>query len=254
MTDTGWQPDLLLEAKQLCCSYGPDEVLTEVNLGIAVGDFVGIVGPSGSGKSTLLRALSGSLAPSSGQVSRRRGLSLGFVPQVDHVNWDFPVTVAQCILMASPRSGRPWTTRVERHRLAEVTERLGIAELTNRHIRALSGGQQQRMFIARALMANAKLLLLDEPTSGLDVRTRHDVLHLLQELKQDGISVVLTTHDLNGIAAHLPTLVCLNRRVVAWGPTQDVLTPQVLEETYCSPMEVLQHAGFPVVVDRPIAR
>ena len=126
---------------------------------------------------------------------------------------------------------------------------LGIADLENRHIRELSGGQQQRVFLARALIGRPDLLLLDEPTSGVDVRTRHEVLHLLRDLNDDGIAIVLTTHDLNGIAAHLPKIVCLNREVIAAGEPRDVLSPDVLERTYGARMEVLEHGGMPLVVD-----
>ena len=124
-------------------------------------------------------------------------------------------------------------------------------ETPDRHIRALSGGQQQRMFLARALMTDADVLLLDEPTSGLDVKTRHEVLHLLDELRQSGMAVLITTHDLNGIAAHLPHVVCLNGRVIGEGRPTEVLTPANLEATFGSPMQVLQHAGMPVIVDAP---
>lgn len=91
--------------------------------------------------------------------------------------------------------------------------------------------------------------MLDEPTSGVDVRTRHEVLHLLADLHEDGVSIVLTTHDLNGLAAHLPRLVCMNKRIVADGAPLDVLTPAVLEETHGAPMEVLLHGGVAVVLD-----
>ena len=95
-----------------------------------------------------------------------------------------------------------------------MLDRLGIGDLGERHIRELSGGQQQRVFIARALLRRPELLLLDEPTSGVDVKLRHEVLHLLDDLNATGVAIVLTTHDLNGIAAHLPRLVCLNRQVI----------------------------------------
>jgi ABC-type Mn2+/Zn2+ transport system ATPase subunit len=131
-----------------------------------------------------------------------------------------------------------------------VLGRLGLDDgLAGRHIRELSGGQQQRVFVARALLRRPDLLLLDEPTSGVDVRTRHEVLHLLGDLNADGLAIVLTTHDLNGIAAHLPHLVCLNTSVIGEGAPRDVLTPDVLERTYGAPMEVLEHGGMPVVVD-----
>jgi ABC-type Mn2+/Zn2+ transport system ATPase subunit len=130
-----------------------------------------------------------------------------------------------------------------------VLGRLGLGGLGRRHIRELSGGQQQRVFIARALLGQPELLLLDEPTSGVDVKTRHEILHLLGELHQDGLAILLTTHDLNGIAAHLPHLVCMNRRVLGSGPPREVLTPEVLERTYDARMEVIEHAGMPLVID-----
>ena len=167
------------------------------------------------------------------------------------MNWSFPVTVAECVLMART-GGRvlPWRSRAERDRVHEILQRLGIEHLARRHIRELSGGQQQRVFIARALLSDPQLLLMDEPTSGVDVRTRHEILHLLGDLHRDGLAIVLTTHDLNGIAAHLPHLVCLNTQVAGQGRPQDVLTPEVLERTYGTTMEILEHAGMPIVLDR----
>ena len=109
------------------------------------------------------------------------------------------------------------------------------------------------MFIARALLGRPELLLLDEPTAGVDVRLRHEVLHLLGDLHREGIAILLTTHDLNGIASHLPRVVCLNRRVIGAGTPHEVLTEEVLERTYGASMTVLEHAGMPVVLDGPHA-
>jgi len=242
---------VLLELRGVHAGYGEGVVLDDVDLSIDADDFLGVVGPSGSGKSTLLRVLLGSVTPSAGEVLRRPGVRVGYVPQVETIDWDFPVSVSQCVLMARTSGRRlPWPSRAEKATVAQVLERLGIGDLAHRHIRALSGGQQQRVFLARALLAEPDLLLLDEPTSGVDVRTRHEVLHLLGELHEDGLGIVLTTHDLNGIAAHLPRLVCLNGRVLGAGPPSEVLVPEVLEATYGSPMEVLEHGGMRVVVDR----
>jgi ABC-type Mn2+/Zn2+ transport system ATPase subunit len=231
-------------------AYGREVVVRDVTLRLAPGDFCGLVGPSGAGKTTVLRLLLGSLRPAGGVVVRRPGLRTGYVPQVETVDWGFPVTVAEVVLMARVGRRVPWASRAERREAAAVLERLGIGDLAGRHIRDLSGGQQQRVFVARALLGRPDLLLLDEPTSGVDVRTRHEVLHLLAELNAGGLAICLTTHDLNGMAAHLPRIVCLNGEVVAEGPPADVLTPEVLERTYGAAMEVLEHGGMPVVVDR----
>lgn len=239
----------LVAVQRATVAYDHTPVLVNVDLQVAAGDFTAIVGPSGSGKTTLLRLLLGTVSPLAGKVARRRDLRIGYVPQVETVNWQFPVTVAECVLMSRTNRLWPWASRAERTEVQALLERLGIAGLEDRHIRALSGGQQQRVFIARALLNRPQLLLMDEPTSGVDIRTRHDVLHLVSDLNGEGLAVVVTTHDLNGIAAHLPNLVCLNTEVIAAGAPADVLTPDVLERTYGAPMQVLEHAGMRVVVD-----
>jgi ABC-type Mn2+/Zn2+ transport system ATPase subunit len=243
--------DALVALDGVTCAYRAQAVVTDASFVLDTGSFVGVVGPSGSGKTTLLRAMLGTIAPVRGCVRRRPGLRLGYVPQTETVDWSFPVTVRDVVLMARTR-GRvlPWSSRDERREVDAVLERLGIPSLGHRHIRDLSGGQQQRVFLARALFGQPDLLLLDEPTSGIDVRTRHEVLHLLEHLHAEGLAIVLTTHDLNGIASHLPRVVCLNVEVVADGAPEDVLTPEVLERTYGAPMEVLEHGGMRVVVDR----
>jgi ABC-type Mn2+/Zn2+ transport system ATPase subunit len=240
----------LIALEGVTCRYATEDVVEDVDLTIAPGEFVGVVGPSGSGKTTLLRAIAGSMLPAAGSVTRRRGLRIAYVPQVETINWSFPVTVAQCVLMARV-TGRvlPWPSAAERAAVGEILARLDIEHLRDRHIRELSGGQQQRVFVARAMLGEPELLLMDEPTSGVDVRLRHEILHLLHDLNARGLAIVLTTHDLNGIAAHLPRVVCLNRTVIGAGRPVDVLTPEVLERTYGASMQVLEHGGMPVVVD-----
>jgi ABC-type Mn2+/Zn2+ transport system ATPase subunit len=243
-------PPPLVEVRSASFGYDGAAVLSEVDLAVRPGAFTGIVGPSGSGKTSLLRLLLGTVRPQAGTVVRRPGLAMSYVPQLETVDWNFPVTVADCVLMSRPtRRLLPRATPTEKAEVEAVLDRLGIADLAHRHIRRLSGGQQQRMFLARALLRRPALLLLDEPTSGVDVGTRHEVLHLLDDLNRDGLAIVLTTHDLNGMAAHLPHLVALQRRVVAAGRPDEVIVPDVLERTFGARMEVLQHLGMPVVVD-----
>jgi ABC-type Mn2+/Zn2+ transport system ATPase subunit len=243
--------DDLVRFERVTCRYGRDPVLVNVDLELGVGEFVGVVGPSGSGKSTLLKAIAGSVEPIAGRIERASDLSIGYVPQVETVNWYFPVTVREAILMARIDGRRlPWPSKQEVVEAQEVLERLGLEGLADRHIRELSGGQQQRVFIARAMLGRPRLLLLDEPTSGVDVRTRHDVMHVIHDLHHEGLAIVLTTHDLNGIASHLPRLVCLNREVIATGSPRQVITSEVLERTYGAPLEVLSHGGMPVVLEQ----
>ncbi|MDX2679226.1 metal ABC transporter ATP-binding protein [Streptomyces sp. NY05-11A] len=231
--------------------YDHRTVLRDVDLTVPHNAFIGVVGPSGSGKTTLLRLLLGMMQPTQGRVERVEGLSVGYVPQLETVDWNFPITVRECVMAARKQSRfLPRPTRAERTETDEVLERLSIRQFADRKIRELSGGQQQRMFLARALVQRPQLLLLDEPTSGLDVATRHEILHLLATLNSAGPAIVLTTHDLNGIANHLPHVVCLRERVVADGPPAKVITPDVLEQTFGARMEVLEHLGMLVVIDQ----
>ncbi|MBS3940571.1 MAG: metal ABC transporter ATP-binding protein [Actinobacteria bacterium] len=238
--------------------YGRAAVLEGIDLRVDSGELVGIVGPSGAGKTTLLRLLTGEAARYDGRVrlfgedvTARPPRRLGLVPQLGSLDWDFPLRVRQAVLLGlAPETGRvPWFSRPEHRRADAMLDRLGILEYANRPISDLSGGQKQRVLLARALVRDADLLLLDEPTSGVDIATRHDVLHLLGELNADGITIVLTTHDLNWVATHLPRIVCLNRGVVADGPPTQVITTENLVLTYGAPMRVIHDGASVVVVD-----
>jgi ABC-type Mn2+/Zn2+ transport system ATPase subunit len=240
----------LIDCEHVSCTYGNAPVVDDVYLQINRGEFVGIVGPSGSGKTTLLNAIMGAHPVAHGSITLQPHLTIGYVPQVETVDWYFPVTVEEVIVMT--RTKTSWWPRItvsERKAVREVLSQLGIADVAHRHIRELSGGQQQRVFLARAMFGQPDVLIMDEPTSGVDVRTRHEILHLLADLHEKGLTILLTTHDLNGLAAHLPRLVCFNKKVIADGNPRQVLTPQVLEQTYGAPMEVLEHGGMPLVVD-----
>lgn len=251
----------IAELDNVSCSYGPQVVLSNVNLTIEAGEFVGLVGPSGSGKTTLLRTLLGSVQPVRGQVrvdgkpvqGGKLPRALGYVPQLETVDWTFPVTVEQVVMMGRIREMNllPWATRKDKALVQETLERLGMGGLGGRHIRALSGGQQQRVFLARALISNPKMLLLDEPTSGVDIKTRNDVLCLLGEINQGGVTVVLTTHDLNSVAAHLPKVICINRELIAQGKPEEIFTEKVLAQTYGSQMRVLRQDGMLLIGDDP---
>ncbi len=167
--------------------------------------------------------------------------------------WNFPVTVEQVVWMGYVQraSPWPWPSRAEKARIHDVLSQLEIDPLARRHIRDLSGGQQQRVFLARALVAAPDLLVLDEPTSGLDMRTAETILHLLAHLNSSGLTILMTSHDLNAVAAHLPWVICLNRRVVAEGRPEQVFTVPILNETYQGDMMVIRQDGLLLVQQRP---
>jgi zinc/manganese transport system ATP-binding protein len=239
----------VIEIKRLSCAYDRATVLSVVSFRVEAGQFVGLVGPSGAGKTTLLRALLGGVPRISGTVrvlgrEVRPGqppAGVGYVPQVETVDWNFPVTVEDVVLMG--RIGRmgtlPWAGRADKVAVGRVLERLGLESFARRQIRDLSGGQQQRTFLARALVAEPQILILDEPTASVDVKTRDDILHYLVDLNQEGVAIVMTTHELNAVAAHLPWVVCVNRSVIAQGRPADVFTGVTLSRTFNAEMRVV---------------
>ncbi len=250
----------IVEFRDVSCRYGAATVLQNINLHLHAGQFAGILGPSGAGKTTLLKTVLGLIQPVSGSVCvggeplrGRPSRRVAYVPQVEAVDWNFPLTVEQAVLMGrTARSSLlPWSNRAERRLAHSLMERLGIAEFGKRHIRELSGGQQQRIFLARALIAQPDLLVLDEPTAGVDMRTQEDILHLLADLNQDGVTILMTTHDLNAAAAHLPWVICLNRTVIAQGTPDDVFIPETLNATYHGDMVVVRQDGMIFVQERP---
>jgi zinc/manganese transport system ATP-binding protein/zinc transport system ATP-binding protein len=247
-----------IELRGVTCGYDGQAALHNVDLTIMAGDFVGLVGPSGAGKTTMLRSMLGAVDIYSGQVLVHgrplgRGQSqAGYVPQLETIDWNFPVTVEQVVMMGRASGGwLPWLGKTAKDEAYAIMDRLGIGGLGKRHIRALSGGQQQRVFLGRALFSSPRLLLLDEPTAGVDIKTRDDILHLLDELNHEGVTVVMTTHELNAVAAHLPWVVCVNRGVVAEGPPSEVYTPDILKRTYNAEMTVIQHEGMTLVAETP---
>ncbi|MGL4650341.1 MAG: metal ABC transporter ATP-binding protein, partial [Caldilineaceae bacterium] len=249
-----------VELSNVTFGYGATPVLEEVSLHLHPGQFAALVGPSGAGKTSLLKLLLGTLRASEGRVlihgelvNGRPSPHVGYVPQLETVDWNFPVTVEQVVLMGrTRRSGIwPWPSRSDRALAKQVLEQLGIGEFARRHIRDLSGGQQQRVFLARALVAEPDLLVLDEPTSGLDMRTAESILHLLAHLNQEGMTILMTTHDLNAAAAHLPWVVCLNRRVIAEGPPDLVFDEATLQKTYEGEFVVIRKEGMLFVQQKP---
>jgi zinc/manganese transport system ATP-binding protein len=253
--------EVVATLEAVTCGYRRQPVFRDVTLTLYTGQLAGVVGPTGSGKTTLLKAMLGLVRPRQGKVrvfgapvTRATRARIGYVPQLETLDWQFPVTAEQVVLMGAYRgmSWLPWCRPGERQAALQLMEQLGIAECAGQHIRELSGGQQQRVFLARALLGKPQLLILDEPTVGVDLKTQHDILHLLEDLSEEGITIVLTTHDLNAVAAHLPWLICFNRGIIAQGPPDLVFTPDILRATYASEMLVLRQHGYLLVANSPL--
>lgn len=225
----------LIELTGVNFGYGAFNVLDDIDLHLHPGQFVGLVGPSGAGKTSLLKLVLALLTPREGRIERvRPDLRVTYVPQIETVDWSFPVTAEEVVLMGLDHRQNiwPWPRRSDCERAHAILDQLEIGHLAERHIRDLSGGQQQRVFLARALVAEPEILVLDEPTTGVDVRSAENIFHWLTLLNKEGMTILLTTHDLNMAAAHVPWVVCLNRRIMAQGPPQEIFTEAILGDAY----------------------
>jgi ABC-type Mn2+/Zn2+ transport system ATPase subunit len=247
-------PHPLLELRQVTAGYNRLPVFHQLDFSLVPRQFVALVGPTGGGKSTLLKAILGLLPCLTGTVWRAAHTTVGYVPQRETIDWHFPVTVEQIVRMGRYRrtSVWPWASWEDRRQAAALLERLGLAAYSKRHISELSGGQQQRVFLARALIGNPQLLLLDEPTAGVDMKTQHDILHLLRELNGAGMTILLTTHDLNTVASHIPWVVCFNRGIIAQGTPSVVFNPAILRQTYDADMVVVRQGGMTFIASRSL--
>lgn len=228
----------LLQLRDLSAGYDGRWVLRDVSLDVPAGRLVSVIGPNGSGKSTLLRAIldlvpmrSGSVSVDGRRVDRRR---IAYVPQREAVDWSFPISARQVVMMGRyPRIGVVARAgREDRRAVEDALERVAMRELADRQIGALSGGQQQRVFLARALVQDADILLLDEPMTGVDRSTEEAISTLMRQLRDGGATVVHATHDLES-AADVSDLLCfVNGSVVAFGPPAETFTPGTLHATF----------------------
>ena len=247
--------DAIVELMDVGFSYSKKPVLESIDLHLHPGQFAALVGPSGAGKTTLLRLVLGLLQPTRGHLVQRRQppLRVGYVPQLETVDWNFPVTAIEVVLMGLTQSSSrwPWPRRQDRQRALDVLAQLEIADLADRHIRDLSGGQQQRVFLARALVAQPELLVLDEPTTGVDMRSSESIFHQLADLNQAGMTILLSTHDLNMAAAHVPWVVCVNQTIIAQGAPEQVFTEAILSTTYRGEMMVVHQDEMILIQQKP---
>jgi manganese/iron transport system ATP-binding protein len=236
----------LLEITDLVLRYETGTILDDLTFQLDSGERVAVVGPNGAGKSTLFKIIAGVVAPTSGNVKIRGSqpgghLCIAYVPQRTQVDWNFPVTVADVVMMG--RVGKlgllSWPKRHDWSQVSQALSEVGILDLAQRQIGELSGGQQQRMFIARALAQEAELILMDEPLTGLDVQSQESIFHILDDLRQRGVTVLVATHDLDQAAERFDRVLLLNRRLVGLGSPAEVFTSEKLIQAYGGHLHLL---------------
>jgi ABC-type Mn2+/Zn2+ transport system ATPase subunit len=245
-----------LEVRDLSAGYGAAPIIEGITFGIPPGQIVGVIGPNGAGKSTLFKAILGLIPRHRGQILLHEADALaqrahmGYVPQLDATNRTFPVSVEDVVMMGRYRRigwlRRPGTEDAAAVRAA--LEKVDLLPQASTRIRELSGGQQQRVLLARVLAQDPHLLLLDEPVSGVDATTQHAILAVLEALRDAGKTVVVATHDLNCVIDRFDQVLCLNRRLIAYGPPAEVFSEAVLQETYGSHFMVVRVGDRRIVV------
>jgi manganese/zinc/iron transport system ATP- binding protein len=242
---------MTLEISDLSVHYGANAALVGVNAVVPEGKVAGLIGPNGSGKSTLLKAVAGVLRTASGQVTldgkvlRPSAAKVAFVPQREEVNWDFPATALDVVLMGRYRSAG-WVRRPgpsDRARAKEALALLGLEGMGSRHISQFSGGQQQRVFLARAMVQDPRIVLLDEPFTGIDVTNREVFHQAIRDFAARGVTVLIATHDLAEVQSTTDYVMCLNRRMVAFGLTAETFTPANLRATFGGQVAVFEAAS-----------
>jgi manganese/iron transport system ATP-binding protein len=229
----------ILDVSHLSVRYNGRAALENLTFHLHEGERVAVVGPNGAGKSTLFKVVAGVLQPNSGEVrifGSRPGshVCIGYIPQRSQVDWAFPVTVADVVMMGRSAKLGPlnFPHKKDWEHVHHALETVDLASLATRQIGQLSGGQQQRMFIARALAQEAELMLMDEPLTGLDTPSQEGILDLLDRLKEEKVTVMVATHDLDQAAAHFDRIMLLNHYIVAFGEPRFVMQTDHLLKAY----------------------
>ncbi|MCC7448030.1 MAG: metal ABC transporter ATP-binding protein [Anaerolineae bacterium] len=244
---------VVLETRRLSATYTGELAIEDVSFAVRQGERIALVGPNGAGKSTLLKAIVGLLKPVSGQVlihndpSRQAARRVAYVPQFGEVDWNFPVSVWDAVMMGRVRHIGWFRLPIPggaHHRIVrEALDRVGLLKYADRQIGELSGGQKRRVFIARALAQEADILLLDEPFAGVDPRAQEALIRVLNKLQADGVTIVLATHDLMLASTQFDRLLLMHKSVVAFGKANEVFKPDLLAQTYGGQLALWQNGS-----------
>ncbi len=250
---------LAVEVSDITVAYRDKPVLWDIDLEVPHGILMAVVGPNGAGKTTLMKAILGLVTPAAGKVRiLNRPYShvrkqVGYVPQRGSVDWDFPTTVLDVVMMGSYGS-LGWLKRPgkkERAGAMEALEKVSMADFSSRQISQLSGGQQQRVFLARALLQNAQVYFMDEPFQGVDAMTERAIISILQELREQGKTVLVVHHDLQTVPEYFDWVTLLNVRRIASGPVSEVFNEKNLRAAYGGKVAFLSdHSEGDILLDQ----
>lgn len=226
-------------------------VIRDVTFSVERGERIGVLGPNGAGKSTLFKSVVGLMKPRAGQVLVHgqplgtAGVSVGYVAQSNNIDMRFPATVRDIVMMGRTHQ-IGWLRRAsvaDWQLVDQLIERVGMSAYRDRQIGQLSGGQRRRVFIARALAQNTDVLLLDEPFAGVDHQAEKEILQVLDRLKQDGVTVLLATHDMHMATTQFDRLLMINRTVIAYDCADAVFTPPTLSQTFGGQIGIFAYEG-----------
>ena len=229
-----------LDVAHLTVFYNNNQILSDLSVTVPQGVMLGIIGPNGAGKATLIKALLGLIPVFAGTVTilgttiNNARNQIAYVPQRSSVDWDFPITVFDMVLMGC-YGKLGWFRRPGKHEHVcayEALKAVGLESSGDKPINTLSGGQQQRAFLARALMQNAQIYFLDEPFAGVDITTEKIIITLFQKLRDEGKTVIVVHHDLFTASSYFDHIMLLNKTCIAAGPVADVLNASSLDRAY----------------------
>lgn len=201
--------------------YQKKPVLSDINLSLHPGEILTLIGPNGAGKTTLVRLALGLEQPSTGNISRKKGLKIGYMPQKCHIDSTLPLTVLRFLQIAEPQA----------QRCEDALKKVAIPDLSHAPFQSISGGEMQRVLLARALLRSPELLVLDEPAQGVDVIGQESLYQLITELRDElNCAVLMVSHDLHFVMAATDKVVCLNHHICCQGsPEQISDNPSYLE-------------------------
>lgn len=222
----------LIKCDNISLSYDGKTVISDLSVEIEQGQYFCIVGENGSGKSTLLKGILGLKKPSKGTITYGDGLTqneIGYIPQQTNIQRDFPASVYEVVISGCINSMgmKPFYTKKEKNIALSNMERLGISELKRVPYNTLSGGQQQRVLLARALCATKKILLLDEPVAGLDPVVTAELYALVKKINDSGITIVMISHDLNGVLNEASHILQLNHHSSFYGTREEYFNSEI---------------------------